>query len=104
MDNWEKYQAMSPDKLMNEMERINKMMFKINPDHPMYSQLEVLRNSAESAYRDKIAIAQLEAHKGELNQALEIGNIESSVNSIDYNKEILDVLVTSYTRNLRNKK
>lgn len=103
MDNWEKYQTMSADKLMGEIDRLNNMLFKMDSASPMFTQICNMIDVAQSAYHDKIHIAQLESQKDKPD-VIEIGGIDSHVDTPDYSKETLDIVVDSYVQNLRKNK
>ena len=102
MDNWEKYQTLNEDSLIEEIQKINKQLFKIKPSNPMFNQLKNMLQLAEMAYRDKISIARMKDDKSP--NMMEIGNVEGTYNEVDYSPEaLLNLTVESYTKTLRGK-
>ena len=102
MDNWEQYQKLNEDALIDEIQKINKRLFKIKPGNPMFNQLKNMLQMAEMAYSDKLATTRLKDDKTP--NVLEIGNVESTYNEVDYSPEaLLNLTVESYTKTLRGK-
>ena len=81
-DNWEKYQQLNEDALLDEIQKINKRLFKLKPGSTMYDQVRGMVELAQMAYRDKIEITNLKSDNSP--SVMEIGNIEGSYNEIDY--------------------
>lgn len=103
MDKWEEYQGMSADKLMSEIEKMNKILFRMNGASPMFNQMQGMISLANQVLQDKFALARLEGEEN-ASTAIEIGNIESEVNHIDYDQDIMNVVVDSYVSKLRDNK
>lgn len=103
MDKWEEYQAMSADKLMSEIEKMNKILFRINGSSPMFNQMQGMIDVANQVLQDKFALARLEGEEN-ASTSIEIGNIDSEVNHIDYDQDIMNVVVDSYVSKLRDNK
>ena len=102
MDNWEKYQNMKEEELVDEMKLINTKLFKIREGTDIYNQLVNMRSMAQMAYEERLAIARLKTDKSP--DILEIGNISGEVNEIIYKpNELLKVTVKSYFKTLRGK-
>jgi hypothetical protein len=103
IDKWEEFNGMSTDKLMSELEKMNKVLFRLNGGTQMFNQVQTMVDMANQVLQDKFAVARLESDEN-ASKVLEIGSIESEVKEIDYDKEILNVVVSSYTGNLRDTK
>lgn len=103
MDKWEEYQNMSSDKLMTEIEKMNKILFRLNGGTPMFNQMQDMIALANQVMQDKFAIARLESDEN-ANKALNIGEIESEVIHPEYDKDVLNLVATSYVSNLRDNK
>ena len=102
MDNWEKYQSLNEDALLDEIQKINKRLFKLKPGSVMFNQVKGMLEMAELAYRDKLAIVKLKSDTSP--RMMEIGNVEGSYEQIDYSPEaLLNLTVDSYTKTLRGK-
>lgn len=102
MDNWDKYQTLNEDDLLDEIQKINKRLFQLKPGNPMFNQVKAMLQTAEMAYRDKIAIARLNNDTSP--SMMEIGNVESTYDQIDYSPEaLLNLTVDSYVKTLRGK-
>jgi hypothetical protein len=85
------------EKVVAEIEKLNRKLFAINPTSPMHGQILDMLNTAESAYQDIQYKRRIKSEDSVIN----IGEIESVVTEPDYNKaELLDAIVTSYTKNL----
>ena len=102
MDNWEKYQTLTEDDLLDEIQKINKRLFKLKPGNSMFNQVKGMLEMAEMAYRDKVAIMRMKDDTSP--NVMEIGNVESTYNEVDYSPEaLLNLTVESYTKTLRGK-
>jgi len=102
MDNWEKYQSLNEDALLDEIQKISKRLFKIKPGTVMYNQIKGMLDMAEMTYRDKIAIVNLKSDTSP--SMMEIGNVDGSYEQVDYSPEaLLNLTVESYTKTLRGK-
>ena len=102
MDNFDRYQKLNEDDLIDEIQKLNKRLFKIKPSNPMFNQLKNLIQMAEMGYKDKIAISRMKDDKSP--SIMEIGNIEGTYNEVDYSPEaLLNLTVDSYTKTLRGK-
>ena len=42
MDNFDRYQKLNEDDLIDEIQKLNKRLFKIKPSNPMFNQLKNL--------------------------------------------------------------
>lgn len=103
MDKWEEYQNMSTDKLMTEIEKMNKILFRLNGGTPMFNQMQDMIALANQVMQDKFAITRLESDEN-ANKALNIGEIESEVIHPEYDKDVINLVATSYVSNLRDNK
>lgn len=102
MDNWEKYQGLNEDALLDEIQKISKRLFKVKPGTVMYNQIKGMLDMAEMAYRDKIAIVNLKSDTSP--SMMEIGNVDGTYEQVDYSPEaLLNLTVESYTKTLRGK-
>lgn len=91
---------LSEEKVLAEIEKINRKLFKIKPGNPMFNQLSDMLNMAESAYQDILYKSRIKSE----DTVMDIGEMESTVTEQDYTKdELLDVIVTSYTKDLRDR-
>ena len=100
MDNWEKYQSLNTEKLIEEIESLNKKLFKLKPGTTMYTQINNMLSEAESAYRDKLEIARYK--NDDSPDILEIGTIESETYTPDYsNENVVDLVARSYIKDLK---
>ena len=88
--------SMTEDKLHDEIRMIYDRLFVTNPASPVYDQLQGMLEMAQDALGDQHA----SRHSNpESDGVINIGEIDSVVNEIDYSKqELLDILVTSYIK------
>ena len=102
-DSYIKYQGMSLDDLLDEIEKINKQLFKLREGSPMYNQVRNMRDLADATYREKSLLAMQKANKNPPSEIIEIGEIESVEYTPDYDDNtLLDNVVESYTKTLRS--
>jgi hypothetical protein len=83
---------LSEEKLILEIEKLTKRMYKTDPGSPIFAQLQSYLDMANSAYQDRMYSLRI---KNE-DTVMEIGQIESTVIEPDYTKEelITDIVKT----------
>lgn len=102
-DNYIKYQSMNVDDLLDEIEKINKTLFRLKEGTPMFNQLMSMRTLADQTFREKSVVAMQKAQKTPPSEILDIGEIESVEYTPNYNEdEVLNNVVESYTKTLRS--
>ena len=95
--NREEFEKMSPEKLLDKIQELNKRLFKMSPSSGMYSQMRAIINEAQAAYQDHLALSRFQAMDEEADSVINIGEIESEVYTPDYSDNIaLDNIVQSY--------
>lgn len=88
--------SLSEDKLHDEIRKIYDRLFATNPGSPIYDQLQDMLEMAQDALGDQQASKHSDP---ESDGVINIGEIDSVVNELDYSKqELLDILVTSYIK------
>jgi len=103
IDNYQKYQSMSLDDLLDEIEKINKHLFKLREGTPMFNQLMSMRSLADATYKEKSLLAMQKSNKNPPSEILDIGEIDSVEYTPDYDDDtILNNVVESYTKTLRS--
>ena len=96
-DYYDKTHSLSQDKLHQEIRRINDQLAKTKQSSPVFDQLLNMLETAQGALDEKMAV---ERAKNQKDSAINIGSIESTVIEPDYDRdEILDAVVTAYTKN-----
>jgi ribosomal protein L20A (L18A) len=85
-DYYIKVQSLPEDKLVQELEKLNKQIMKISPSSPIYNQVLSMLNMAQEAYSE---IALKQRIKPEDSKIIEIGTIEEEVLMPDYDKSML---------------
>ena len=86
--------GMDESKLNAEIKRLHDHLFTLDPESPMYNQILDMIDTANSAYNDMVYASRF---KNAEDVAMDIGTMESSVNTPDYTKtELLDAVVTAY--------
>jgi hypothetical protein len=92
MDYYLKYVNMDEEKLLDEIEMLNKKMFKVSSG-PIRQQLLQMAQAAEAQYKE----IQMKRRIKKEDTVLEIGNIESVETNTDYTKEeLVNVTVQAY--------
>lgn len=92
MDMIFKYLSMKEDDLLNEIESLNKRMFKMRSG-PMRDQMMLVINQAQQAYQEM----QIKKRVKLEDTVMDIGTIESEVLETNYDDgELLNILVQSY--------
>lgn len=86
---------MSEEKLIEEIEKLNKKMFTMNPGTPMFNQLQGMLETAQMAYGEVLMKRRVKTE----DSVMEIGTIESTEYTPDYSKQdLLNVLVQGYLK------
>jgi hypothetical protein len=95
MDFYAHVYTLSEDKLIAEIEKLNKQLFKLNPSSPMYNQLLNMIDTARNAHAEMIYASRF---KNQEDKIIEIGTIEEHIVTPDYSKqELLLAIVEQYT-------
>jgi len=101
-DHWQKFEELTAEKLMDEIEMLNKKLFKMKPGSGTFMQMRKVIDMAATVYNDKMALTRLQGQ--EKDTVMNIGEIEEEVIEPDYGDNILDVVVSSYVSNLKDNK
>lgn len=97
-DYYSKVYELPEDKLVAEIERLNKQLFKINATSPIYNQLIDMIQTANSAY-DELCIRKRIKIEDKI---IEIGTVEQETVMPDYNKEmLLNAVVQQYKKGVK---
>jgi len=100
-DYYDQVNAMSEDKIIQEIERLTKALYKMDPGSSIYDQVQDMLLVAQEAQQDKMYLRRYKDTPAD--QALEIGTISGEVTEIDYSKEeLLNIMVTGYTKEFRD--
>ena len=104
IDNYIKYQSMSMEDLIDELEMLDKKLWKLQPNTPIYDQVLEWRHMCDSTLKEKYQIANMQAsQKDPKSQVIEIGTIDKEEYTPDYNEEeVLNNIVEAYTKTLRS--
>lgn len=95
--NREEFEKMSPEKLLDKIQELNKRLFKMNPNSGMYAQMRSIINEAQAAYQDHLAVSRFQSTEEDADSVINIGEIESVVYTPDYSDNIvLNNVVQSY--------
>lgn len=95
MDFYAHIQSLPEDKLIAEIEKMNKQLFKLNPSSPMYNQLLSMIETARTAHAE---LQYTNRFKNQEDKIIEIGTIEEHIVTPDYSKqELLLAIVEQYT-------
>jgi len=89
---------MKEEKLIEEIQNLNKRLMKTDPVSPIHAQLLNMLQMAQDAYND---ILYARTIKNE-NAVIDIGEIESTEKQPDYDSDdILTALVQEYTKDFK---
>jgi hypothetical protein len=93
-DYYDRIHSLSDDKLMDEIESINKKIAKMkNPNAAIYDQLTQMLEIAQSAYQESMLKRRVNTEDTVLN----IGEIQGETYQPDYSDEkLLDIIVQGY--------
>lgn len=95
MDYYIHIQQLSEDKLIAEIERINKKLFMLRGDSPMYNQLLSMLEIAQTALAEQNYVRRI---KDTSDSVIEIGEVEEHIVTPDYSSaELLLAVVEQYT-------
>ena len=93
----QQFEEMSPEKLLDKIQELNKRLFKMNNSSPMYNQMRGIIQEAQHVYQEHLAMSRFNAQEEERDTVINIGDIESEVYTPDYNDNtVLDTVVNSY--------
>lgn len=96
--NRQEFEQMNPEKLLDKIQELNKRLFKMNPQSPMYSQMRGIITEAQAVYQEHLAMSRFEAMEEDRDTVINIGEIESEVYTPNYgDPTVLDTVVQSYT-------
>lgn len=100
-DYYDQVNTMSEDKLIQEVERLTKALYKMDPQNSMYDQVQSMIAMAQEALHDKMYLRKYKEKPQD--EALEIGTISSEVTEHNYSdEELLNIMVTAYTKEFRD--
>lgn len=103
IDNYSKYQAMGIEDLIEEVEKLDKQLWKLQPNSTIYNQVLDWRHMADQTLSEKYQIASVKARKQPASEIIEIGTIDKEEYTPDYSaEEVLNNVVDSYTKTLRS--
>lgn len=95
MDYYTQIQGLAEDKLVSEIEKINKKLFMMNPGSGMYNQLLGMLEIAQTALAE---IGYTRRIKDKSDSIIEIGTVEEHIVTPDYSTdELLNAVVEQYT-------
>ena len=93
---------MAIEELIEEVEKLDKQLWKLQPNTPIYSQVLDWRHMADTTLKEKYMIASAQAKKLPNSEIIEIGTIDKEEYTPDYSSdEVLNNVVESYTKTLR---
>ena len=94
---YEKLHSMKREQVANEIRRLNDMLMRTRPSSPMYNQLLGYRDQAQELLNEQMSQDRQEKNPDEV---IELGTIDSSVFTPEYNTDVLfQAVVQSYRSN-----
>jgi hypothetical protein len=94
-DYYDYVNGLNEGKLVAEMEKLNKRLFKTNPASPIYNQLTNMIQMANEAYNDILSAQRIKAE----DKVLDIGETDSVTYTPDYTKDdIVNAYIEVYTK------
>ena len=94
-DYYDYVNRLNEGKLVAEMEKLNKRLFKTNPTSPIYTQLTNMIQMANEAYNDILSSQRIKAE----DKVLDIGETDHVVYTPDYTREdIVNAYIEVYTK------
>lgn len=95
MDYYSHIYGLSEDKLVAEIEKLNKKLFSINPSSGMYNQLLDMLNVAQTAHTEMQYVRRI---KDTSDKIIEIGEVTEHITTPNYSTdELLVAVVEQYT-------
>lgn len=95
--NRQEFELMNPEKLLDKIQELNKKLFKVNQQSPMFSQLRAIISEAQTVYQEHLYVERFNSVKEEDDGVISIGEIESEVYTPDYSDNmVLSTVVQSY--------
>ena len=100
-DYYSEVNAMTEEKIGDEIRRLTTALFKMHPESPMFQQVQSMLDMAQEAQLDKMYLRKYKDKPTD--QALEIGTVNSEVKELNYDdQQMLNAIVTSYTKELKD--
>lgn len=97
-DYYTKVYELPEDKLVVEIERLNKQLFKINATSPIYNQLVDMISIANDAYDEMCYKKRVKVE----DKIIEIGTVDQETFTPDYSKEVLlNAVVQQYRKEVK---
>jgi len=100
IDNWQKFNDMSADKLFDEIKLLNSKLAKLPPSTSVRGQLLEVIQMAQTAYNEKMFVARHESTTDENDGVVEIGEIESHV-SETVDKDYVNIVASTYVSRIK---
>lgn len=96
--NRQEFEQMEPGKLLDKIQELNKKLFNVNQQSPVFNQLRGIIQEAQLVYSEHLAIERYDQQNEQRDSVINIGEIESEVYTPNYGEgnPILDVVVSSY--------
>lgn len=95
MDYYIHIQQLPEDKLMSEIEKLNKKLMQLNSSSPMYNQLLGMLDIAQTALAEHGYVRRVGDKRDSI---IEIGTVEEHITTPDYSSnELLLAVVEQYT-------
>jgi hypothetical protein len=96
--NRQEFEQMEPGKLLDKIQELNKKLFNVNQQSPVFNQLRGIIQEAQMVYSEQLAVDRYNMQNEERDSVINIGEIESEVYTPHYGEgnPILDVVVSSY--------
>lgn len=95
MDYYSHIYSLPEDKLVTEIEKLNKKLFKVNPGSGMYNQLLDMLNVAQTAHSEMQYVRRI---KDTSDKIIEIGEVSEHIVTPNYSRdELLVAIVEQYT-------
>ncbi len=95
MDYYSHIYSLTEDKLVQEIEKLNKKLFRISASSPMYGQLLDMINTAQTAHAEMQYVRRVKDHSDKI---IEIGEVTEHIVTPNYSSdELLVAVVEQYT-------
>jgi len=95
MDYYSHIYSLPEDKLIQEIEKLNKQLFKLSPGSAMYNQVLDMINTAQTAHGEMQFVRRI---KDSPDKIIEIGEVTEHIVTPDYSgDELLVAVVEQYT-------
>lgn len=78
------FSGLTVQELMDKQQEYTKKLYRIQPNSPLYDNVIAMKEAVEQEYQERMYMQMFKEKKEEIEEVIDIGNIESTVETPDY--------------------